>query len=259
LTPRIRRTYCQTISRSPDIDLAALVPVERRTLSDEVVDRLVELIAAGTSPTQRLLPEHALCDRLGVSRSALREALSALAHLGIIETRGKARIGSTVAARSHLLRRAAAATSTPEQIRHSLEARRLLEPQMAALAAERATPEALSVVRHFLDHMERAADGPDLLVDYDSGFHVAIARATGNPTLVHMVSAIADALATTRTLSLHARRGFERSMEGHRAIMDALVARDPQRAAAAMEEHLDVVEELIALGTRAERDTAPPP
>jgi GntR family transcriptional repressor for pyruvate dehydrogenase complex len=98
-----------------------------------------------------------------------------------------------------------------------------------------------------------------MLVDYDSGFHVAIARATANPTLVHMVSAIADALASTRALSLHAPRGVERSMAGHREIMDALVARDAERARSAMEEHLAEVAALIASAPGAESGPAPPP
>jgi GntR family transcriptional repressor for pyruvate dehydrogenase complex len=241
------------------MDLGALAPVTRRTLSEEVLDRLLELIAAGASPTQRLLPEHALCERLGVSRSALREALSGLGHRGVIETRGKARIGSTVAARSHLLRRAALAGSTIEEVRHALEARRLLEPPMAALAAERATPETLDRVRQFLDLMEDGSEEGDMLVDHDSGFHVSIARATGNPTLVHMVSAIADALSSTRALSLHAPRGVERSMAGHREIMAALSARDADGARRAMEEHLDEVAALIALSAGAADDPAPPP
>jgi GntR family transcriptional regulator, transcriptional repressor for pyruvate dehydrogenase complex len=227
-------------------------PVTRRSLSDEVLDRVLEVLAAGTSPTQRLLPEHALCERLEVSRGALREALSALTHLGVIETRGKARVGSTVAARSQLMKRAAAATSPAEQIRHALEARRLLEPPMAGLAAERATAAAIAGVRRFFDLMLHAAGRGEPIIDYDSGFHVSIARAAGNPTLVHMVSAIADSLASTRTLSLDTTRGVDISMAGHRAILAALVARDPGAAQAAMEQHLDDVAGLIAVTSSPE-------
>lgn len=228
-------------------DAAPLAAVQHRTLAEEVLYRLVEFIAAGDSPSQQLLPEHALCSRLGVSRGALREALAGLGHLGIVETRGKARVASTVAARAHLLRRELAADHPREAVAHAMEARGLLEPPMARLAAERATPAQLETIQRFLGLMERAPDAQQMMVDYDSGFHISIARSTGNPTLVHMVSAIADALASTRRLSLHAHRGAEKSIAGHHAIVDALLARDPPRAEDAMRAHLTDVAALIDL------------
>ena len=130
---------------------------------------------------------------------------------------------------------------------------------MARLAAERATPEALEVIRQFLDLMERAPDGPEVIVDYDSGFHVSIARSTGNPTLVHVVSAIADALTSTRRLSLHAPGGTEKSIAGHQEIVDALASRDPPRAESAMRAHLDDVAQLIDLTADANSDAAGAP
>ncbi len=222
-----------------------LANVRHRTLAEEVLHRLLEFIAAGDSPSQQLLTEHALCERLGVSRGALREALAGLGHLGIVETRGKARIASTVAARAHLLRQTVAADLSREGVAHAMEARGLLEPPMARLAAERATSESLESIQRFLGLMETAPDGPELIVDYDSGFHISIARSTGNPTLLHMVSAIADALASTRRLSLHAPGGAEKSIAGHHTIVDALVARDPPRAEHAMRAHLADVAALI--------------
>jgi DNA-binding FadR family transcriptional regulator len=234
----------------------ALGRIRHRTLADEVLDQLIEFIAAGESTSNQLLPEHALCERLGVSRGALREALAALGHLGIVERRGKARVASTVAARAHLLRKTLEVESSLGAVEHAMEARVLLEPPMARLAAERATPQALATVRHFLELMERVPDGPDLIVDYDSGFHVSIARATGNPTLVHVVSAIADALVSTRRLSLHAAGGTEKSIAGHRAIVQALSDGDPARAEAAMREHLNDVRGLIHRSAPADRDVA---
>lgn len=222
-----------------------LATVQHRTLAEEVLYRLLEFIAAGDSPSQQLLPEHALCERLGVSRGALREALAGLGHLGIVEIRGKARIASTVAARAHLLRQEVVADSSREGVAQVMEARGLLEPPMARLAAERATSAGLETIQRFLELMERAPDGPSMIVDYDSGFHISIARSTGNPTLVHMVSAVADALASTRRLSLHAPGGTEKSIAGHHAIVDALVGRDPPRAERAMRAHLADVAALI--------------
>ncbi|MDP9377205.1 MAG: FCD domain-containing protein [Actinomycetota bacterium] len=231
--------------RSSNHTRKPLTPIRRQTLAEEVLDRLVEFIASGDEPTQQLLPEHALCERLGVSRGALREALAGLGHLGIVETHGKSRIASTVAARAHLLRRAVDTEGLHEGVVHAMEARMLLEPPLARLAADRVTPQSLRTIQQFLELMEQAPDGPELMVDYDSGFHVSIARSTGNPTLVHMVSAIADALAATRKLSLHAPGGTQKSIAGHHAIVNALRARDPARTESAMRAHLQDVTELI--------------
>lgn len=162
-----------------------------------------------------------------------------------VETRGKARVASTVAARAHLLRRALQAASPTESVAHAMEVRALLEPSMARLAAERATPQDLEAIERFLGLMETSPDAAELMIEYDAGFHVSIARATGNPTLIHMVSAIADALAATRRLSLHARSGPETSIAGHHAIVDALRRPDPDLAEAAMRQHFHDVARLI--------------
>lgn len=241
----VRRIYCLTIRPSP-----ALPQVHRRTVAQEVLDRLVEFISSADTPTTRLLPEHVLCERLGVSRAALREALAGLGHLGIIETRRNVRTANTVAAKAHLLRghllRGALTSDSPHaHLSHAMEARRLLESPMARLAAQRATPQDLQAIQEFAQLMQNAPDRLDLVVEYDSGFHVSIARATNNPVLVHIVSAIADALASTRQLSLHAPGGTELSVAGHSTIVDALVKRDPVAAERAMHQHLTDVAGLI--------------
>lgn len=223
---------------------AGLRPVRRRTLSQEVVERLLRFIASGDAPVRRLPPEPVLCEQLEVSRTALREGLSALSQLGVIQTRGKARIGSTVAARSQLLSRDGVAL-VREGVEHPLEVRALLEPPMAALAAGRMTAQALSDIERFLALMREAGEEHELIVEYDSGFHVAIARATGNPTLVYMVSAIADALAATRELSLAAPGGVETALSGHQTIVDALRAHDSAAAQAAMHAHIQDVAQLL--------------
>lgn len=233
-----------------------LQPALRRTLSQEVVEHLLQFISRGETPTLRLPPEHVLCQRLQVSRTALREGLSALSHLGVIQTHGKAKIGSTIAARSQLLNQDGVLVAR-EEVEHPLEVRALLEPPMAALAAERATAQALGDVERWLSLMRQASDDHALVVEYDSGFHVAIARATGNPTLVYMVSAIADALTTTRELSLSAPHGVANALSGHRAILDALRAHDPVAAQAAMSAHIQAVAQLIQ-DQRAPAEPSPP-
>jgi DNA-binding FadR family transcriptional regulator len=229
-----------------DAPSRGLRAVGRRNLSEEVVDRLLEFVADGTAPERRLPVERELCERLDVSRNTVREALSTLTHLGVIETRGKGRYGSLVGARALLAGRARGNVAERELIQHPLEARRILEPSIAALAAERATDDELAGIDRALQAMEDAAEGPQV-VAHDSAFHAAIARATGNPTLVFLITALTDALADSREASFRPEPGATIAIEGHRRIMGALRAHDPAAAREAMLRHINDIERLIRL------------
>ncbi len=90
-----------------------------------MVDGLLDFIAGGSAPERRLPVERALCEQLHVSRSTVREALSTLAQLGVVVTRGKGRYGSLVGARAELARRERGRRVRTELIDHPLEARRM--------------------------------------------------------------------------------------------------------------------------------------
>jgi GntR family transcriptional repressor for pyruvate dehydrogenase complex len=221
--------------------------VGRRNLSDEVVDRLLEYVAEGTAPERQLPVERVLCERLDVSRNTVREALSTLSHLGVVETRGKGRYGSLVGARTLLASRARGSLAERELIQHPLEARRILEPSIAALAAERATDQELADIERALQAMEAAIGDSSQVVAHDSAFHSAIARASGNPTLVFLINALTDALAESREVSFHPEVAARTAIEGHREIVTALRAHDPAAAKEAMLGHMEDIERLIRL------------
>lgn len=220
-------------------------PTRRRSLSEEIVDQLLELIASGDAPEQALPTERVLCERLQVSRAALREALSALTHLGVLETRGKVKYGGLVAARAQLMAREAPALKRTRLIDDPMEVRRILEPAMAALAAKRVDDVHLADVCMRLDRMEEAARRGERTVGHDSAFHAAIARATGNETLVQVVRSLGDAISASRDVSLREPEAVEAALEGHREIVAALRDHDAEGARRAMERHLDSVEGSI--------------
>jgi GntR family transcriptional repressor for pyruvate dehydrogenase complex len=230
----------------------ALAAVHRRSLSEDVVDRLLAFVAEGTAPQRRLPVERVLCEQLGVSRATVREALSTLAQLGVVETRGKARYGSLVGARAEIARRVRSRRARTELVDHPLEARRMIEPGIAALAAERGTAEDVSEIARDLELMEQAAAEGRPIVSFDSAFHSAIARASGNPTLVFVTDALTAALTDGREHSFRPGVGAATAIAGHRAILESIRARDPQGAAAAMLAHLGDVESLIRVSLEAE-------
>jgi GntR family transcriptional regulator, transcriptional repressor for pyruvate dehydrogenase complex len=227
---------------APAIELTRIRRARRRSLPEEIVDQLLELIASAGTSEFRIPPERALCEQLGVSRTSLREALSALSHLGVLETHGKAKFGIAARARAQLVARMDGGAPDRQLVTDPLEVRRILEPEAAALAAERASARDFEEIAEWLRLMEL---GGERVIEYDSAFHVAIARATRNGVLVQLVSAVADALQHTRELSFMAHDAAEIALEGHRMILAGLRARDAAAARSAMRKHVDDVERLV--------------
>jgi GntR family transcriptional regulator, transcriptional repressor for pyruvate dehydrogenase complex len=229
--------------------LEGIRPTRRRTLTQEIVEQLLDFVAGQGTPEQRLPSERRLCERLGVSRTSLREALAALVELGVLDARGKIKYGNGPRARAQLIARGAKAPGDRQLITDPLEARRMLEPEVAAMAASRANEQALDEVRTWVRLMDGVARHTEVL-DCDCGFHVAIARATGNGTLVQLVRALTDSLRESRELSFIPPESVALALDGHRVILDALEGRDPRKAREAMSAHLDQVEQLIRASVR---------
>src|SRR5215470_6309786 len=190
---------------APETELASLGgvrPLARRRLPHDVADQLLDLVAASSGSEIALPAERKLCEQLGVSRNVLREALAALTQSGILETRGKLRIAHVARARANRIARLpAAGERDADPVLDPMEVRRILEPEVASIAAMRASREAIDEMERYVTLMREAAARSEPVVDYDSAFHVSIARATGNQTLVALVQALNDTLRESRDLS----------------------------------------------------------
>ena len=169
-----------------------LTPVTRTTLTADICRKLVShLIRGDWTEGDRIPPERELCQRLGVGRASLREALKALEIMGMIETRlGE---GTFVCGRSEFFSRPLlwAITGSAKSDAHELvEARELIESETAKLAAERATAEDLQTIRKHLDEMEAAIDDPATFLEADLNFHLAVANSAHNRILANALSLI---------------------------------------------------------------------
>lgn len=226
-------------------------------MTSKVGNRLYATIAAALR--QRILEgEFAVGDRMpaerllaaeyAVSRPTIREALFALEIDGLVEVR----IGSGV----YVLARAveggdAVAEMGPFEI---LEARRIIESEVCALAAARITAEELGALDLLLAEISVEATG-DLVrsEDVDRQFHLTIAQATQNSALVNAVEALWEARENSREYRLMAGKahaaGIVPRLDEHAAILDALRARDPEAARRAMRQHLNRVFDSILLAT----------
>lgn len=231
-------------SPSPAEDPLAtrILPVARMRAHEEVARQLRELMQRGElRPNDRLPPERELAKRFGVSRATVRQALSVLQAAGLVESQvgsgtytrdGSAVLNVTTLADA--LR--AAGASLVEQ----LELRRILEPQVASLAAERATDEAIKALEACLADQRAHASDPGFIVA-DSAFHHEIARATGNSLLVKMVEGIHELLHESRELSWKAQGGDAPIIE-HERIAEAINKHDADAAYEAMMAHMLSVE-----------------
>jgi DNA-binding FadR family transcriptional regulator len=181
---------------------------------------------------------------MAASRTALREAIRVLAAKGLVEARPK--IGTRVTPREswNLLDPDVMAWqhgAAPSQafLRKITEVRAVIEPQAAAFAAERADDAALATLRSTFDEMSAAlavADdrGIDAFVDADFRFHLTILRACGNDLLEQMSRVVYSALVVSFRTTSQLPGSARRAMPQHRAILRAIVARNPTRAYAAM-------------------------
>jgi GntR family transcriptional regulator, transcriptional repressor for pyruvate dehydrogenase complex len=217
--------------------------IRRTRAYEEIVRQLQALIAEGhLKPGDRLMTERDLAEQFGVSRVTVRQALSVLQAMGLIESR----IGNgTYARRSE----AAVVTVLAPVLNPShsglleqLELRRLIEPEVARLAAERATPAQTQDMAHFIELQEQMLSAGRPFVDEDSAFHLAIARSAGNDLVFRMMASIHDLLRDTREKSLNTREGMIHSLAGHRQILEAILRQDPKAAHRATLRHIREVE-----------------
>ncbi len=231
--------------------------IETQRLYQQVAHQLREMIRAGEyRPGDRLPPERDLAKQLRISRPTVREAMVALELEGLVEIRVGA--GIFVLAPSNRPGPGDPGPS-PHEI---LGARRLVEAEIAAVAARHATADHLAAIEAALDDMaqDMAAGGHGLTGDRQ--FHVRIAAATGNTVLVGMVESLWDGRESLifQLLGDKAQLSDAKAMTltDHWRILGCLRRHDADAARAAMAEHIDHVRAVLD-ATPELSDPAPTP
>jgi len=221
-------------------------PASRR-LYAQIADQVAALILTGQyRPGEQLLSERELAERLKVSRPTVREAMIALEVRGLIDIR----VGVGMFVRAAPARQSAGPAPLREPPRTALElieARLLIEPQLAALAAERRSAADLKLLRKHLGQLKSAAERGGWSHRDDHALHETVARASGNQVLADVVGALLadrdDAPAPGSEAHLSRPPLVpSRSFEDHRRIVEALERRDPAAARRAMHDHLASVQ-----------------
>ena len=210
-------------------------------LYEEVMFQLAELIRKGRfRPGDRLPAERDLAAQLKVSRATLREALRAMQLQGIILSRRGAGNYMT-GGNAHDL-----ALALDQLALHDIfELRLLIEPSIAALAAQRATPDDVSRLEVILCKQEQELAGNKIIADTDANFHSALAEATHNRALVKIGTTLLQIIAPSRNKRLQTPQRTRLSLASHRGIVAAVRSHDAQRARSEMEEHLHSVDRTL--------------
>ena len=221
--------------------------VRKTRVSEEVIGQVRDLIASGRLKVGDRLPaERELAAALQVGRSTVREAIRAMESMGILEARpGEGTfLISDLSARQPDPDIANAFKSWDNQ-RKLFEVRMVFEPELAALAARRATQDQIVRMREILDEQEAEVKQGETGIRSDTAFHFLLAQATGNEVLVRIVENLMAILHETREATLHPSGRSTRSMRQHRAILRAIEARDPGAAEKRMREHIAEMQRLV--------------
>lgn len=223
-----------------------------------VVEHLQQAIESGIHPVGGRLPsERELAEELGVSRPVVREAIIVLESRGIVQTRHGAGVFVQSAGEG-----ASAGTvdsdSGPFEV---IEARRLLEGEIAALATELVTDRQIAELQRLIDRIGDLRLDEPTREKADRAFHIALARVTDNDVLVGIVEKLWDMRYQSALCEYFFRRaresGIEPPVDEHQKVLDALRARDAEAARGAMREHLARVTENLLIATEEDvRDRA---
>ncbi|GLU88232.1 FadR/GntR family transcriptional regulator [Agromyces sp. NBRC 114283] len=221
-----------------------------RTLSvpDRLSIRLERLILDGTlQPGEKLPPELELTERLGVSRVSLRQALHELERRGLIDRkpgRGTVVLSPADARDASGAALAEVLGSTGGEIAHILELRSIIEPRIAALASQRATPRDLVQLEQLVDEMA-SPESKEHYAELDRAFHQAIAQYTHNPLLAMLNEQIANLIAPSRSTALQTQERRDTSTAAHRRILAAIASGEPEVAEHEAALHIGAVREQI--------------
>ncbi len=224
-----------------------LAPIKSTRIYEEIVRQVKQMISEGRLKSgDRLPPERDLAEKFVVSRTSVREALRALESLGLIEIRpGEGTFVREVSVEALIAPLALVMTSQREAIHELFEARRLLEPALAALAASRATPEEIQEMERILEAQAKEVAAGHTGFAQDAQFHAAIGAAAHNRAITRIAHAIMDLLTQSREESLNTPGRPTRSHEDHRRVLAAVAARDERLARQAMLDHIEAVEVLV--------------
>lgn len=223
------------------------VPAAKEDLTNKLIDKFKQLIAQGLlTPGAKLPPERDLAPRFGVSRSTLRHALKVLENMGVLYQRVGDGTYLRDAFSAELLDRPLQMLILMDGITASelLETRRIVEPEIAALAAERATTKDLEELNRTIEGFAGKRPDQPTMIEADIEFHRAIFHAAGNRLSERIFPVIHRAMLGSIAITA-GLVDWSHTLAFHKPIYQAIRRRDPADARRRMVEHLHDAQNLL--------------
>lgn len=230
--------------------------IETKKIAEVIREKIEGMIKRGeVKPGEKLDSVVALSEKFDVSRSAVREALSALRAVGIVTIRqGEGTFVNQYDFSTITEMMNSRTLISKQEMKELFEVRHVLEKGASELAAVRRSDEDLEQMRTALEQMMQASGGTDDLGEQaDVRFHLAIVEASGNTLLKQMMGRLSDTMQKTMYETRKAwlfseKRSFRRLLDEHQRIYTAINEQDPEAAAEAMSAHLTNVEKVLSKG-----------
>lgn len=225
---------------------------QKKPLYEQVIELIEEQIISGEIQVGNQLPtENDLATKYQVSRTVVREAMKALKEKGWIETHvGRGTFVIENVARGIDSSFDLALRMDPgSSFGYLIEVREILEPDIAALAAMRASDEKIAEMRVAVEMMDIGLETHtyELFLQGDFTFHVKMAEATGNPLILMVLNRVVKLMREQQEYHVyHEPRGGEKSQHHHKLIMEAIEKRNPDEARSRMHEHIQQVRSEVS-------------
>jgi GntR family transcriptional repressor for pyruvate dehydrogenase complex len=227
-------------------------PIERSTLPDAIIQQFMDMIAQGTvKPGDRLPPERELGEKFRVGRTSVREAIKALASLGLIRRTREGTFVSEYSRNSIGGKLGYQFLLIQADIEEIFETRKLIEIGLARYAAQRATSEDVEGMREILDQDDGSVEA---FIRVDREFHSALADSAQNRVLYELYCAVGDLLFRSHryyqllqeSSAAEVKEITDAARRDHRVLLDAVAKSDADAAGNLMSEHLDVTSRALS-------------
>lgn len=240
---RVSLSLALTVSSDP---LASLFkPVQPPTAFEQTVERLATAIKLGfLAPGSQLPPERELARQLEISRTTLRQALTALTQSGLVTT-SRGRRGGTFVADPLPLPPRPRRVFAEDELRAFMDHRLAIETGVAIRAAERAQPENLELLEALADEMDDASEFEQYR-QADLRFHMGLAEAAHSSRLLESMAEVQSELDEVIGLVPHPQEVLRRANNQHRELIELLRAHDADGAAKAIRTHVEGLEYFVA-------------
>jgi len=224
--------------------------MRRVLVSDEVIEQIKDLILKGDlKPGDRLPSETKMASQMKVGRSTIREALKVLIHLGFIVRKNKMAVVSDRIQESVSPHDIVERFKKQRNVLEMIEFRKIVEPDMASLAATRSEAADVAELQKDVNAMTENQNDPEKFLKHDHHFHLHIAQGAKNQILIEVIRGIQGMLKKTQGHVIRKSATISpRSLEFHRKIFAAIQKGKPETARKLMYDHLlDIEKELYSI------------